>query len=71
MLSSAAMITAINSVSSFFAVADTQNFALLVEPVLRPVAYSYCRISLFVFVRPNSEEPFFVVWVIFSIQMVQ
>ena len=69
--SGSAITTAIISISSFLAVAERQNFALLVEPVLSPVAYSYWRSSLLVFVRPNSLVPFAVVWVIFSIQMVE
>ena len=69
--SGSAMTTAIISIPSFSAVAERQNFALLVEPVFSPVAYSYWRINLLVLVRPNSLVPLAVVWVIFSIQIIE
>ena len=69
--SGSAITTAIILTPSFLAVADRQNFAPLVDPVFSPVAYSYCRISLLVLLNPNSLLPFAVVWVIFSIQIVE
>lgn len=64
------MTTAIKEMSFRVAVALRQNPALDVLPVFKPVAPSYWRISLLVLVRPNSEEPRVVTWVMFSIQMV-
>ena len=66
------MIAAISSTPSFFAVAERQYFAILVEPVFSPVTSKFVAIfkSLFVFERPNSFVPCFVTWVIFSIQIV-
>ena len=67
------MIAAINSTPSFFAVAERQYFARLVEPVFNPVTSKFTAIfnSLLVFARPNSLDPCLVTWVIFSIQMVE
>ena len=66
------MTTAIRRTPSFSAVADRQYFAAEVEPVFKPVTVKLVAIfsSLLVFARPNSFVPWFVTWVIVSIQMV-
>ena len=67
------MMTAISSIPSFSAVADTQYFARLVEPVFSPVTVKGLVIlsSLFVFDKVNSLLPARVTCVIFSIHIVE
>lgn len=67
------MMAAISSTPFFFAVADRQYLAMLVEPVLRPVTWKFTGIfkSRLVLDRPNSFVPCFVTWVMFSIHMVE
>ena len=66
------MIAAMSSTPSFFAVAERQYFAMLVDPVFNPVTSKFVDIfkSLFVLERPNSFDPCLVTWVMFSIQIV-
>ena len=56
------MIAAMSSTPSFFAVAERQYFAMLVEPVFKPVTSKFVAIfkSLFVLKSPNSFVPCFV-----------